>query len=116
MISNPHWLKLVAIGATSQGGAMTSTTMGVKLDEQTRDRLKTLGETRRRSPHWLMREAIREYLEREEEAERRNLEADEAWADYQRTGQFVSNEAMTAWLDTWGTDKEGPCPEPQQRR
>ncbi|MBE2204099.1 MAG: toxin-antitoxin system, partial [Chthoniobacterales bacterium] len=34
---------------------MTSTTMGVKLDEQTRDRLKTLGETRRRSPHWLMR-------------------------------------------------------------
>lgn len=95
---------------------MNSATMGVKLDEQTRDRLKTLGEARRRSPHWLMREAIREYLEREEEAERRNLEADEAWADYQRTGQFVSNEAMTAWLDTWGTDREGPCPGLQQRR
>lgn len=50
-----------------------------------------------------MREAIREYLDRQEAAERRNLEAEEAWAEYQRTGQFVGNEAITAWLDTWGT-------------
>lgn len=42
----------------------------------------------------------------EKESCQRNKEADEAWADYQRTGQFVSNEAMTAWLDTWGTDRE----------
>ncbi len=94
---------------------MSSTTMGVKLDEQTRERLKVLGEARRRSAHWLMREAIREYLNREEAAERRNLEADEAWAEYQRTGQFFGNEAMTAWLNTWGTDKEGPCPNLEQR-
>ena len=46
---------------------MNPTTMGVKLDERTRDRLKILGEARRRSPHWLMREAIREYLERLED-------------------------------------------------
>ena len=91
-------------------------TIGVKLDDTIRERLKAVGTAKRRSTHWLMREAIREYLEREEEAERRNLEADEAWADYQRTGQFVSNEAMTAWLDTWGTDREGPCPGLQQRR
>ena len=94
---------------------MSSTTMGVKLDEQTRERLKVLGEARRRSAHWLMREAIREYLNREEAAERRNLEADEAWAEYQRTGQLVGNEAITAWLNTWGTDKEGPCPNLEQR-
>ena len=94
---------------------MSSTTMGVKLDEQTRERLKVLGEARRRSAHWLMREAIREYLNREEAAERRNLEADEAWAEYQRTGQLAGNEAMTAWLNTWGTDKEGPCPNLEQR-
>ena len=42
----------------------------------------------------------------EKESCQRNKEADEAWADYQRTGQFISNEAMTAWLDTWGTDQE----------
>jgi predicted transcriptional regulator len=90
--------------------------MGIKLDEETRERLKTLGSARKRSAHWLMREAIREYLDKEEEIERRNTEADEAWVEYRRTGQSVSNEVMTAWLDTWGTDKEGPCPELEPRR
>ena len=50
-----------------------TTTMGVKLDEATRDRLKALGAARQRSPHWLMREAIREYLERAERIEHRNV-------------------------------------------
>ena len=89
-----------------------TTTMGVKLDEAIRDRLKALGAARQRSTHWLMREAIREYLERAEQIEHRNQEADAAWADYQRTGQSVSHEAMTAWLDTWGTDQETACPAP----
>ena len=90
---------------------MSKTTMGVKLDDETRDRLKALAEARRRSAHWLMKEAISQYLEREEEIEQRNREADEAWEEYRRTGQFVSHEAISAWLDTWGTDKEGPCPD-----
>jgi predicted transcriptional regulator len=90
---------------------MSKTTMGVKLDDETRDRLKALAEARRRSAHWLIKEAIDQYLKREEQIEQRNREADEAWAEYQRTGQFVSHEAMGAWLDTWGTDKEDPCPD-----
>lgn len=93
-----------------------TTTMGIKLDEDTRARLKALGVVKQRSPHWLMREAIREYLDKEEQIERRNAEADEAWEEYKRTGQSVSNEAMTAWLDTWGTDKEGLCPDLEPRR
>jgi len=39
-------------------------TVGVKLDDEIRDRLKSLGEARQRTTHWLMREAIREYLEK----------------------------------------------------
>lgn len=93
-----------------------TTTMGVKMDETTRDRLKSLSAAKQRSAHWLMREAIREYLDKEEKIENRNQEADAAWAEYQRTGQFVSNEAVTAWLDTWGTDKESQCPEPEAQR
>jgi predicted transcriptional regulator len=93
---------------------MSKTTMGVKLDEETRGRLKVLAEARRRSAHWLMKEAIGQYLEREEAIERRNREADEAWEEYRATGQSVSHEAMSAWLDSWGTDNEGPCPEPER--
>lgn len=85
--------------------------MGVKLDEETRTRLKTLGQSRDRTPHWLMKKAITEFLDREEELERRNREADKAWDEYDRTGQYVSHETMEAWLETWGSDKEGPCPE-----
>lgn len=103
---------MVVIGATDgKGPPMSKTTMGVKLDDEIRDRLKTLAEARRRSAHWLMKEAISQYLEREEETERRNRGADEAWEEYLRTGRFVGHEAMNAWLDTWGTDKEGPCPD-----
>jgi predicted transcriptional regulator len=92
---------------------MSTTTMGVKLDDETRDRLKSLAEARRRSAHWLMKEAIAQYLQREEEIERRNREADAAWDEYRATGKSVSQEDMSAWLDSWGTDKEGPCPDPE---
>ena len=88
-----------------------ATTMGVKLDEKTRERLKSLGALKRRSSHWLMREAIRQYLDREEEIEARNREADEAWEEYLRSGRFVGHKELMAWLDTWGTDEEGPFPE-----
>ena len=87
------------------------TTMGVKLDEEIRNRLKMLGQTRDRTPHWLMKKAIVEFLDREEELEKRNREADAALEEYRQTGQYVSHEDMEAWLETWGTDKEGPCPE-----
>ena len=87
-----------------------TTTVGVKLDEETRDRLKKLGAARQRSAHWLMREAIRKYLDEEEIIESRNREADAAWEEYQRTGQVVSHEKVMEWLDTWGTDQESPCP------
>lgn len=56
-----------------------TTTVGVKLDDETRDRLKSLGEMKQRSGHWLMRQAIQDYVESEE---RRNPEADETWLKY----------------------------------
>jgi predicted transcriptional regulator len=88
-------------------------TMGVKLDEETRNRLKSLGKTKQRTPHWLMREAIREYIEKEEVFEARNREADEAWEEYQLTGKGVTHEAMSAWFDDLEAGKESECPNPE---
>ncbi len=48
------------------------TTMGVKLNDEVRTRLKTLGESRDRTPHWLMKTAITEFLDREEKLDNRN--------------------------------------------
>ncbi len=80
--------------------------VGVKLDNDLRERLKKLGTTKHRSPHWIMREAIREYVEREEVAEKLRQDTIERWKTYQKDGKQISNEAMIAWLDTWGSDKE----------
>jgi RHH-type proline utilization regulon transcriptional repressor/proline dehydrogenase/delta 1-pyrroline-5-carboxylate dehydrogenase len=46
------------------------TTMGVKLDDATRERIKTAATRIDRTPHWLIKQAIFNYLER--------LESDEA--------------------------------------
>lgn len=93
-----------------------TTTVGVKLDDETRARLKNLGEARQRSTHWIMREAIQEYLDREEREERRNQEADEAWLEYKQSGLGVDNNAMMTWMDSWGTGKEDQCPDPKSQR
>ena len=43
---------------------MGTTTMGVKLDEATRDRIKSAAQRIDRTPHWLIKQAIFNYLER----------------------------------------------------
>ena len=42
---------------------MATTTMGVKLDEATRERIKTAASRIDRTPHWLIKQAIFSYLE-----------------------------------------------------
>lgn len=45
---------------------MGTTTMGVKLDEATRDRIKAAAQQIDRTPHWVIKQAIFNYLERVE--------------------------------------------------
>jgi predicted transcriptional regulator len=84
----------------------------VKLDDETYERLKALGAARKRTPHWLMKEAILQFLDREEEADAIRRDTLDRWARYQATGETVSDEVVDAWLETWGTDREGKCPVP----
>jgi len=78
---------------------MDTTTMGVKLDRETRDRLQKLGKARNRSSHWLMREAVRRYLEVEERYEQEKAEDQARYQAYLETGHHISHEDMLAWLD-----------------
>ena len=87
-----------------------TTTIGIKLDEHTKERLKQLGEARSRSPHWLMRFAIQQFLDREENYEREKREDMERWERFQLTGQAVSHDTAAAWLTKLAEDEDGPCP------
>ena len=69
-----------------------TTTVGVKLGDNARSRLAALGKARDRTPHWLMRTAIEEYLEREEAFEKEKLEDMKRWENYQMSGKFISHE------------------------
>lgn len=76
-----------------------ATTVGIKLDEETRTRLKMLGQAKDRSTHWLMRAAILRYLEVEERYEREKIEDRERWERYADTGVHIPHEEMTVWFD-----------------
>ena len=86
------------------------TSKAVKLDEAIYDRLKSLAEIRQRTPHWLMKEAIRQFLEREEAAEQIRLDTLQRLAQLEADGKVISHEAVDAWLASWGTESEGQCP------
>ena len=73
-------------------------TTSVKLDINTKERVQRLAASRRRSPHWVMREAIEQYVEREEKREQFRQDALAAWTDYQTTGLHVSAEEADVWL------------------
>ena len=83
----------------------------VKLDDDLKSRIQHLADLRQRSSHWIMREAIRDYVEREEARESFKQQALASWTAYQETGQHLTGQEVRDWLNTWGTDKETKIPQ-----
>lgn len=83
----------------------------IKIDDALKGRVQRLASQRRRSPHWIMLEAIQQYVEREEALESFRQDALASWAAYKETGRHLSSQEVRAWLNTWGTDDERPAPE-----
>jgi predicted transcriptional regulator len=75
-----------------------TTSQGIKLDDDTRQRLKALAEMKQRSPHWLMRRAIDDYLQREEQYEKEKAEDMARWENYLLTGEAIDNKKVKKWL------------------
>ena len=82
----------------------------VKLDDDLKGRVQQLASQRRRSAHWIMREAIQQYVEREEAREGFKQEALASWAEYQATGQHLTGDEVRQWLGVWGADAEIELP------
>ena len=77
---------------------MPALATSLKLDPAIKERVQQLASARRRTPHWILREAVEQYVEREEKREQLRQAAQLAWAHYQETGLHVTAEEADAWL------------------
>jgi predicted transcriptional regulator len=66
-------------------------TVSVKLDADYRERLRSLAQSQKRTPHYLMKEAIQGY-------------------EYEKTGLHNTHDELKSWLSSWGTPNAAPMP------
>lgn len=84
--------------------------VSVKLDGALKSRVQHLATRQRRTSNWIMREAIQQYVEREETRESFRQEALASWAAHQQTGQHLTVDESRAWLQTWGQTPDADVP------
>jgi predicted transcriptional regulator len=89
----------------------TTSTTSLKLDSEMKDRVQRLAAARRRSAHWVMREAVEQYVEREEKRQEFHQDALAAWADYQATGLHVTAGEADFWLAKLEASEDAAAPE-----
>ena len=86
--------------------------VAIKIDEDTRARVKRLADARQRTPHWLMREAIQQYVEREEQREALRQDTLKAWEKYRANGGLhITAAEADAWLGELEQGKDVEPPE-----
>ena len=82
----------------------------IKLDEADRDRISNLASAKKRTPHYLMKEAILEYV-RKEEARQRFIKAAEAsFEHYKETGLHITLDEFSTWADDVQNNPTAPVP------
>jgi predicted transcriptional regulator len=81
----------------------------VRVPDDVLSRLESTAARLRRSKGWIINDALREYLEREERRVQRLEETREALAELE-VGDLVEGDEILAWLDSWGTSDEREPP------
>lgn len=82
----------------------------VKLEESDRARIKLLAALKKRTPHYIMREAIQKYLETEELEQRFITAAEESLKEYKINGLHITLEELSAWATKIKTTPDAPMP------
>ena len=72
--------------------------VAIKIDENTKARIRRLADSCQRTPDWLMREAIMQYVDREEKRQAFRQDALRSWEAFRATGQHVAADQADAWL------------------
>ncbi len=106
------FIKFMTMTATTTQALEKSVTanLSLKLDIADRDRLRSLAEYKKRTPHFIMKEAVQKYLE-EEEAQQRFVEAAKASrSHYKKTGLHVTHDEFSQWVDALQSNPNAVAP------
>lgn len=74
-------------------------TVSVKLDPIDRERIASLANVKRRTPHYIMKEAILEYVQREEARQNFIKAANASFEHFKETGLHITLDEFSAWVD-----------------
>ena len=84
--------------------------VSIKLDDVLKGRVQHLAASQRRSAHWIMREAIQQYIDRKEARESFRQDALASWAEYRHSGQHLTGDETRDWLRGWGSEVDTEAP------
>jgi predicted transcriptional regulator len=87
------------------GGSVT-----IKLDAADRVRISALAAARKRTPHYLMKEAILEYVKKEEARQNFITAAQSSFEHYKQTGLHITLDEFSSWVDQVQHNPTEPVP------
>jgi predicted transcriptional regulator len=90
---------------------MSATT--VRLQPEVEERLEAMSAKLHRTKSWLINQALREFIQRQEQEQVRWQETLKAMESVAQ-GKVVSSEAVHTWLRSWGGPDELPPPKAGQ--
>ena len=83
-----------------------SATLSIRLKPEIKKRLAKLAKASGRSSNFLISDAVESYV-----ADQERMLAETRQADHQvKSGHYIKDQDMKAWLLSWGTDHELPPP------
>lgn len=85
-------------------------TVTIKLDASYRDRLKSLAITKKRTSHYLMKEAIERYLKAEEAQQAILQSVDDSVAHFEATGLHITLDEFIGWTEAVKLDRNAQLP------
>lgn len=81
----------------------------VRMADELMEKLESTADKLQRSKSWVINDAVREYLAKEEVKAQRLLETQKALQDME-SGRVVDGEEVMNWLASWGSEGELQTP------
>ena len=82
----------------------------IKLDAADRNRIESLASAKKRTPHYLMKEAILDYVKKEEARQNFIAAAQSSFEHYKETGLHITLDELSAWVQQVQQDPHAPVP------